>query len=127
METCPFCRTSTTALAENVSCRAFLDRYPICEGHTLITPRRHVASFFDLTTEEYRDMLDLLEQVKIRLIADYNPTGFNIGLNDGADAGQTIMHVHLHVIPRYEGDVPDPRGGIRWIFPEKARYWEDNS
>lgn len=123
---CPFCFDPEPGIEENSTCRAFFDRFPVSPGHVLIVPRRHVASFFDLTDGERNDMFDLAKRVRGRLIEEYGPAGFNLGLNDGPAAGQTIMHVHLHVIPRYEGDVPDPRGGIRWVFPERARYWEDD-
>ena len=108
----------------------------------LIIPRRHVASWFDATREEQLAILDLADQVKADLDAHgiprfepgtqntapgtgLRPDGYNLGLNIGAAAGQTIVHLHLHVIPRFEGDSPDPRGGVRWIFPDKARYWDE--
>jgi len=100
-----------------------LDGYPISEGHTLVIPKRHVGSFFELETAELEDLLSVLERAKARLDAEYGPDGFNIGINDGPAAGQTVPHLHVHLIPRYAGDQEDPRGGIRWIFPEKADYW----
>jgi diadenosine tetraphosphate (Ap4A) HIT family hydrolase len=83
-----------------------------------------VASFFETTDEERQAMLKLLDQVKAMLDREHKPDGYNIGINNGAAAGQTVMHLHIHVIPRYAGDRPDPRGGVRWIIPEKAAYWE---
>lgn len=71
-------------------------------------------------------MLSLLTQARAHLQDEYSPAGFNIGINDGQAGGQTVMHVHMHLIPRYAGDVPDPRGGIRWVLPNKAAYWENN-
>jgi diadenosine tetraphosphate (Ap4A) HIT family hydrolase len=99
------------------------DGFPISPGHTLVIPKRHVASFFELTTEERADLLALLDEAKADLDREFSPQGYNIGINDGTAAGQTIGHVHIHLIPRFAGDRPDPRGGVRWIFPEKADYW----
>ena len=100
------------------------DSYPVSKGHTLIIPRRHVASFFETTEAERQAMLKLLDEMKAMLDREHKPDGYNIGINNGAAAGQTVMHVHMHLIPRYAGDRPDPRGGVRWILPEKAAYWE---
>jgi diadenosine tetraphosphate (Ap4A) HIT family hydrolase len=99
------------------------DGFPISPGHTLVIPRRHVGSFFDLTSEERNETLTLLDQAKADLDIEFKPDGYNIGINDGAAAGQTVPHLHIHLIPRYEGDQSDPRGGVRWIIPEKADYW----
>jgi len=101
-----------------------LDGYPVSKGHCLVIPRRHVASFFDCTSDERMEMLELLAEAKSLLDLQYHPDGYNIGLNNGAAAGQTVMHVHMHLIPRYRGDVRDPRGGVRWVIPDKAAYWE---
>ncbi len=99
------------------------DAYPITQGHTLIIPRRHVGSFFDIDVKERDALLALLEEAKRRLDREFNPDGFNVGINDGPAAGQTVAHLHVHLIPRYNGDRADPRGGVRWIIPEKAKYW----
>lgn len=103
--------------------RAFRDQYPISPGHTLIIPVRHVASLFELSADEQTEMWKLVAVIREQLQQEFTPDGFNIGLNDGIAAGQTVMHAHIHVIPRYAGDVPDPRGGVRWVLPEKAKYW----
>jgi diadenosine tetraphosphate (Ap4A) HIT family hydrolase len=103
---------------------AFKDAFPVSPGHTLIVPRRHTASFFDLTLQEREDMLSLIARIKHKLQDEFNPQGFNVGVNEGFAAGQTVMHTSMHLIPRYKGDVPDPRGGVRWLFPEKAVFWE---
>ncbi len=95
------------------------------EGHTLVVPERHVASLFDLDAEERADVWRLVDEVRAALLESHGPDGFNVGVNDGAAAGQTVWHAHVHVIPRYAGDVPDPRGGIRWVVPETASYWEE--
>jgi diadenosine tetraphosphate (Ap4A) HIT family hydrolase len=121
---CPFCPIKDREiLAEHPLAAAITDSFPLTQGHTLIVPRRHVPSFFELTTNERLAMLGLLDQAKATLDTKYSPSGFNIGVNDGAAAGQTVMHVHIHLIPRYKGDADDPRGGVRWIFPRKADYW----
>jgi diadenosine tetraphosphate (Ap4A) HIT family hydrolase len=99
------------------------DGFPISPGHTLIIPRRHIGSFFELEESERASLLALLDQAKEELEGIFQPDGFNIGINDGAAAGQTVPHLHIHLIPRYLGDRPDPRGGVRWIIPEKADYW----
>lgn len=102
---------------------AFRDAYPVSPGHSLVVPVRHVASLFDTTPEERAAMFDLLEVAKQQLRSEFSPSGYNIGINDGAAAGQTVSHLHVHLIPRYAGDRPDPRGGVRWVIPEKADYW----
>jgi len=99
------------------------DAYPISPGHTLIIPKRHVGSFFELSADERSDLLALLDSAKADLDKEFKPQAYNIGINDGAAAGQTVPHLHIHLIPRYEGDRPDPRGGVHWITPEKADYW----
>ena len=92
----------------------------------MIVPIRHVASVFELSAEEQSDIWHLVDQVRTQRANTLHPDGFNIGLNDGPAAGQTISHAHVHVIPRFKGDVGDPRGGIRWVLPEKAKYWSDH-
>ncbi len=125
MTDCPFCSVPGSAvIARNERFLALADGFPVSPGHTLIVPVRHAASFFDLDDRERQAMLDLVGEVKAILEERHHPAGFNVGWNDGPAAGQTVMHFHLHVIPRYEGDVADPRGGIRWIFPDRAPYWD---
>jgi diadenosine tetraphosphate (Ap4A) HIT family hydrolase len=101
----------------------FRDAYPVSPGHTLIIPKRHVNSFFELVSEECEDLFLALQRAKDLLLSELRPDGFNIGINDGIAAGQTVLHLHVHLIPRYRGDLEEPRGGIRWIFPDKAKYW----
>jgi diadenosine tetraphosphate (Ap4A) HIT family hydrolase len=103
---------------------AFPDAYPLSKGHMLIVPRRHEADFLDLTGEEQAGIWALVPAVRLQIEATEVPDGYNIGISVGEAAGQTVSHAHLHVIPRYRADVRDPRGGIRWIIPAKARYWE---
>ena len=102
---------------------AVRDAYPISLGHTLIIPRRHVGSFFEISAGERTYLLALLDKAKAVVEQEFKPDGFNIGINDGPAAGQTVPHLHIHLIPRYKGDSADPRGGVRWIIPEMADYW----
>jgi len=123
---CPFCAIPRDqVLIEHPLALAKRDGYPVSKGHTLIIPRRHVESFFDTTAEERQAMLKLLDEMKAKLDREHKPDGYNIGINNGAAAGQTVMHLHLHLIPRYAGDTADARGGVRWIFPDKAAYWKN--
>jgi len=101
---------------------AIRDAYPVNVGHLLIIPRRHVTDFFDLQPNEIEDLMSLLWEAKERLAKDYRPDGFNVGVNVDTAAGQTIPHVHIHLIPRYLGDVEDPTGGVRGVIPWKAKY-----
>ena len=122
---CPFCHMDPGRLiSESEFTVTIRDGFPVSEGHTLIIPKRHVPSFFDLEVVEKTAVLQALDEAKQILDREFSPAGYNIGINDGRWAGQTILHLHVHLIPRYEGDVADPRGGVRWIFPDKARYWE---
>jgi diadenosine tetraphosphate (Ap4A) HIT family hydrolase len=89
----------------------------------LILPARHVGSFFELARDERSELFDLLAESKVQLDREFSPDSYNVGINDGPAAGQTIAHLHIHLIPRYSGDCADPRGGVRWIVPDKADYW----
>ena len=123
-KSCPFCVPEPARLLVSEGLvLALRDGNPVSRGHSLIVPRRHVGSFGEVSLEEQSAMLAMLQRVRAMLDGELRPDGYNIGINDGAAAGQTVMHVHMHVIPRYRGDRPDPRGGIRWIIPEKADYW----
>ena len=121
---CPFCKVESEReiIASTSLSIAFFDGYPVSQGHVLIIPRRHVASFFDLTENEQLDMLMLAKRVKGIIDEMYHPDGYNIGVNVGEAAGQSVFHVHIHVIPRYKGDVPNPRGGVRGVIPSKQSY-----
>jgi len=122
---CPFCNLELSRIfADNEHAVAIYDGFPVNPGHVLIIPKRHVVSLFEATKEERAGLFDLLDDVRCRLIAEKNPDGFNIGINDGAAAGQTIFHLHIHLIPRYVGDCEDPRGGVRKLFPDRACYWK---
>ena len=121
---CPFCAPAPDRILHTLDAALVLrDGFPISPGHTLIVPRRHVGSFFALESTEQAAMLEALNWARAELDRLHRPDSFNIGLNDGPAAGQTVPHCHLHLIPRYAGDVADPRGGVRWVIPGKARYW----
>ena len=125
-EACPFCNLeSDRIISESDYTISIRDGFPVSEGHTLIVPKRHVQSFFELHAIEKAAILQALEEAKEALDREFFPVGYNIGINDGESAGQTIPHVHVHLIPRYKSDTDDPRGGVRWIFPEKAKYWKE--
>jgi diadenosine tetraphosphate (Ap4A) HIT family hydrolase len=122
---CPFCDriASGNIIAGNDRAAALLDGYPLNPGHCLVIPRRHVADFFDLSPSEQADIWSLVSELKARLDTERAPAGYNVGINVGAAAGQTVWHAHVHLIPRYAGDVEDPRGGVRWLIPARAPYW----
>lgn len=123
MALCIFCRLEESEiLVENELSQAFFDKYPVNEGHVLIIPKRHLSSLFEATSEEAMSLWKLIEVVKEELNKRFHPDGYNIGLNIGAAAGQTIFHAHIHVIPRYKGDVKDPRGGVRKIKQSLVPY-----
>ncbi len=123
---CPFCELdSETIWLETESGRAIRDCIPISKGHTMVVPKFQIPSFNDLTPGGQSALWVLVGEVRKRLNDELSPDGFNIDLNDGEAAGQTVKHAHIHVIPRWNGDVPDPRGGVRWVISDKARYWGD--
>jgi diadenosine tetraphosphate (Ap4A) HIT family hydrolase len=122
---CPFCRLDPAQLVmANELAVAVYDNYPVTRGHTLLIPRRHIGSFFEATEAERDALFALLAAMREKLMATHRPDGFNIGINDGAAAGQTVMHLHIHLMPRYLDDTADPRGGVRWIIPDRAPYWK---
>jgi len=121
---CPFCKLApeVTILLETETARAILDSFPVSKGHTLIIPKHHTANYFDLTPEEQTELWTLVNQTKQKLDHLYHPDGYNIGININSPAGQTVFHVHIHLIPRYHHDTPHPRGGVRGVIPEKRGY-----
>jgi len=120
---CIFCsREELNIIAENELCFAIYDKYPVNLGHVLIIPKRHYKSFFDATIEEVTAIYELIHKCKEILDKKYKPTGYNIGININESAGQTIMHLHVHLIPRYDNDVEDPRGGVRNLKPQLVPY-----
>jgi diadenosine tetraphosphate (Ap4A) HIT family hydrolase len=119
--TCPFCAPNG-AILRNKLAYALYDPSPVTPGHALIIPVRHAPDFFEMTQKEREAMLKLAREVRALLEHSRHPDGYNLGINVGEVAGQTIMHVHLHVIPRYRGDVMHPRGGVRGVIPDKQNY-----
>ena len=126
MADCPFCIRIARGeiIIGNDVAAALYDRYPVSPGHTLIVPHRHIADFLAMTKEERTAVWALVDPARQNIEENHSPDGYNIGINIGISGGQTIPHAHLHVIPRYSGDVEDPRGGVRWIIPSKAAYWQ---
>ena len=120
---CPFCRLLPERVIEsNTHALVVADAFPVSPGHTLVILRRHVASFFETTSEELKAVYELLHSAKNRLDRTLMPGGYNIGVNVGAIAGQTVEHIHIHLIPRYSGDMPNPIGGVRNIISCKGTY-----
>ena len=118
---CPFCMVDVPVLA-NTLAYARYDKYPVSDGHLLIIPFRHISNFFDLTKDERESVFMLVDEAKALLDREHKPDGYNIGINVGESAGQTVWHVHVHVIPRYMDDMEDPRGGVRGVIPSKQNY-----
>ncbi len=124
MDDCVFCKDfpKDRIIYEDTIWVAVLDGYPVTEGHTLLIPKRHCETYFDLNETEYDSLSQTIRIVSQLLRVKYNPQGFNIGVNCGSVAGQTVHHCHIHIIPRYEGDCENPRGGIRGCVPHKMVY-----
>ena len=120
---CIFCDVSQDkVIAQNHLCFAIYDGFPVSIGHILIIPKRHVADYFSLTEDELMAMQQMMRELKHRLDVDLSPDGYNVGVNVNEAAGQTVYHVHMHLIPRYKGDVDNPRGGVRGVIPNKQKY-----
>ena len=119
---CPFCNVEREKILETEMSFAIYDGFPVNDGHALIIPNRHTANYFDLSLEEQKDCIELLNRVKGIVQEKYNPAGFNVGININEAAGQTVPHVHIHLIPRYVGDVEEPRGGVRGVIPKRKSY-----
>jgi diadenosine tetraphosphate (Ap4A) HIT family hydrolase len=120
---CVFCHLAPArVLDENDLALAFADAFPVSPGHTLIIPRRHVSDLFELSPAEFAAIQELLFRIRSRLAAEHRPDGFNIGVNVGAAAGQTVPHAHVHLIPRFFGDAAEPQGGVRNVINGKGRY-----
>ncbi|MDC3332877.1 HIT family protein [bacterium] len=125
---CPFCliiNDPSHKRIERHNDHAVLirDGFPVTDGHSLVIPKRHVGSFFDASDDERQAMLALVDEAKSLLDQEFGPDAYNIGINDGPAAGQTVPHLHVHLIPRYEEEGSDPRGGVRWVVAGKADYW----
>jgi diadenosine tetraphosphate (Ap4A) HIT family hydrolase len=121
---CPFCNPEAEVelILESAQAFALFDKFPANLGHTLIIPKRHVSDYFDLSFKEQSSCIFILNEVKKLMQKRFNPDGFNVGINIGEKAGQTVLHVHIHLIPRYSGDVDDPRGGVRGVIPSMKNY-----
>ena len=119
---CCFCNLDRELIIQNESSVAFYDKFPVSKGHSIVIPKKHISNYFDLSEAEQQDCWKLINEMKIFLTNKYNPDGFNVGININESAGQTVMHAHIHLIPRYRGDVQNPRGGIRHLIPGKGDY-----
>ncbi|MDD5291123.1 MAG: HIT family protein [Patescibacteria group bacterium] len=123
---CLFCdidnKKKHNIIAENDLFYSRWDNFPVSDGHAEIVPKRHIASFFELTNEEVLQLYDLIKKTKEIIFKKFNPDGYNMGVNEGNAAGRTIDHLHVHLIPRYKGDVEKPQGGIRNVIPGKGIY-----
>jgi len=107
---------------ENEYAIARFDDFPVNKGHLEVIPKRHIKDWWEANDEERKAIFDLLDEAKKRVDLKYQPDGYNIGMNLGKSAGQSVMHLHVHLIPRYNGDVDNPRGGVRAVIPQKQNY-----
>lgn len=123
---CLFCRQHDKVL-ENDLAWASYDTYPVSPGHMLVMPKRHVENYFDMTREEKIAVMELVDECKAINDRERQPDGYNVGVNCGPAAGQSVMHVHIHVMPRYWGDMENPRGGVRGVIPDKQKYVKQHS
>jgi ATP adenylyltransferase len=122
LKQCLFCKPQREILVANEQAIAVFDTYPVSPGHSLILPRRHAVTVWDLTDEEYLACYALVRELKSVLEARFSPDGFNVGVNCGEAAGQSVWHAHIHVIPRFKGDTPNPKGGVRHVIALKGSY-----
>lgn len=123
---CLFCelRNQERVIGECDLTITFIDNFPASPGHTLVIPKRHFATYFEATEAELLAIGVAVQKAKLLLDEEFKPDAYNIGVNNGEMAGQSIKHLHVHLIPRYKGDVEDPKGGVRWILRNKANYWD---
>jgi ATP adenylyltransferase len=121
---CPFCdpEPEVEMILESAQAFSIFDKFPVSSGHSLVIPKKHVSDYFELSFKEQSSCVFMLNEVKKVISEKFNPDGFNVGINVGEHAGQTVHHVHIHLIPRYDGDVEDPRGGVRGVLPGKKSY-----
>lgn len=125
MEECIFCswkESKERVILENEFAFAVFDEFAVSKGHMLFMTKRHVKDFFGTTEEERTAIFELIDKAKKMIDDKYSPSGYNIGMNCGISAGQSVMHIHVHLIPRYDGDVENPRGGVRGVIPKKQNY-----
>ena len=121
MKDCPFCNLNNIEHSTEFF-NIIYDKYPVSKGHILVIWKRHIASYFDLSNDEKYELIEIIDTLQRYLSDTYSPDGFNVGFNDGKCAGQTVQHFHLHIIPRYEGDMENPQGGVRGVIPNKQKY-----
>jgi len=119
---CPFCSGGVRFFMEEGSAAALFDIFPVNKGHVLIVPKAHRRTLFDCSEDEVCDIWRLVQRVKEHLDGEFKPDGYNVGVNVEEVAGQTVFHCHVHVIPRYEGDCDEPRGGVRAVKPALVDY-----
>lgn len=119
---CLFCEHTNNRIYDQPLVYAIYDNYPVTKGHVLIITKRHIANYFETTKEERTAIEKAIFELKATLDKTYEPDGYNIGINNGLAAGQTIFHLHVHLIPRYHGDTKDPRGGVRGVISERQKY-----
>lgn len=124
MKKCVFCEQfdKSRIVYEDSTWIAVYDNYPVSKGHTLLIPKRHCETFFDLNDFETGILSHIINVIKLILDEKFKPDGYNIGCNCGEAAGQTVMHCHIHIIPRYKGDMENPRGGVRGVIPSMQKY-----
>jgi len=121
-QNCPFCGKPEMIIENELAFAHYDNSYPVNPGHCLIVLHRHVAEYFQATDEEKAAIWELVDDMKMIIDRDYKPDGYNVGVNIGKSAGQSVPHVHIHMIPRYKGDMEDPRGGVRGVIPHKQKY-----
>ena len=123
---CPFCSQTAEVVLVSELCFGRWDKYPVTEGHLLIVPKRHILDYFSATAKEKAALWALVDKAKTLLDERFKPDGYNVGINVGASAGQTVLHCHIHLIPRRQGDSTNPRGGVRAVIAGKADYSTDD-
>ena len=120
---CLFCHPKPhEILAETEHALLISDSFPVSPGHCLVTPRRHIKTYFECSEEENREFRELILLAKQQIEKKHSPDGYNIGCNNELAAGQSVFHLHIHIIPRYQGDVENPKGGVRWVIPKNSQY-----
>ena len=121
--TCIFCNIEKERIInENEVAFAIYDSFPVSQGHILVIPKKHINNYFEADSQTKEQLWKLVDECKEIVDKKFNPAGYNIGINCGEAAGQTVMHLHIHLIPRYKGDIENPRGGVRGVIPDKRIY-----
>jgi len=120
---CIFCNIEKERIInENEVAFAIYDSFPVSQGHILVIPKKHINNYFEADSQTKDELWKLIDECKEIVDKKFNPAGYNIGINCGEAAGQTVMHLHIHLIPRYKGDIENPRGGVRGVIPDKRIY-----